>query len=317
MARRDFVPSSRREPDQPSNTFSYFFREALRRIWVSKRTSFVAVAMIAISLLILGAFLLVAENLSRAVEQWQGKSRVVVYLNANATPEQIRDVDQFLASNRELARRRFVTRDEALRRFRTHFANLSDVVSQLDENPFPSSYEVEVSATAAQSRTFAATLAALRARPGVDQVQSDWQWIERLQRLVGVINVAGLVAGGVLAVAAAFTIANVIRLTMMLYREEIEIMRLVGATERIIRGPFLIEGFVQGTIGGILAVILLYIGFEATRRTLAPSASILWGFLFTGFLPWQKMAALVAGGMLAGWFGSWLSVRERGPAEET
>ena len=108
--------------------------------------------------------------------------------------------------------------------------------------------------------------------------------------------------------AAAFTIANVIRLTMMLYREEIEIMRLVGATERIIRGPFLIEGFLQGTIGGVLAVALLLRAYESARRALAPSSSILWGFLFTGFLPWQKIAALVAGGMLAGWFGSWLSV---------
>ncbi|MDQ3283499.1 MAG: FtsX-like permease family protein, partial [Acidobacteriota bacterium] len=142
-------------------------------------------------------------------------------------------------------------------------------------------------------------------------VQYDWEWIARLKRVVNVINIAGLVAGGVLAIAAAFTIANVIRLTMMLYREEIEIMRLVGATERIIRGPFLIEGFLQGTIGGIVAVALLYAIYEIARRSLAPSASILWGFLFTGFLPWQKIAALIAGGMLAGWFGSWLSVRER------
>ena len=149
---------------------------------------------------------------------------------------------------------------------------------------------------------------------GVEQVQYDWQWLMRLRRLVNIINVIGLVAGGILGIAACFTIANVISLTMVLYREEIEIMRLVGATERIIRGPFLIEGFLQGTIGGLVAVVLLYITYEAAKRSLAPSSSILWGFLFTGFLPWQKIAALVAGGMVAGWFGSWLSVRER--AEE-
>jgi cell division transport system permease protein len=89
-------------------------------------------------------------------------------------------------------------------------------------------------------------------------------------------------------------------------------MRLVGATERIIRGPFLIEGLLQGTLGGLMAVGILYGLFEFARRTLAPSSSLLWGFLFTTFLPWQKVAALVAGGTLAGWFGSWLSVRERG-----
>lgn len=307
---RDFIPG-RREPDVPSNTFSWFFREALRRIWVSKRTSFVAVSMIAISLLILGSFLLVAENLGRAVEQWQGRSRVVVYLDSEATPEQVRAVDRFLATRPHLAKRTFVTREQALQRFRTWFSNLNDVVGQLDENPFPPSFEVEVTPANAQTRAFYDDMAALRATAGVEQVQYDWEWIARLRRLVGMINVAGLVAGGILGLAAAFTIANVIRLTMMLYREEIEIMRLVGATERIIRGPFLIEGFLQGTIGGLLSILLLFVLFEAARRSVGPTSSILFSFLFATFLPWQKLAALVAGGMLAGWFGSWLSVRER------
>lgn len=307
---REFIPG-RREPEIPSNTFSYFFREAVRRIWVSKRTSFVAVAMITISLVTVGAFLLVAENLGRAAAEWQGRSRVVIYLAPEATPQQIAAIDQNLAGDRTLAQRRFVTREIALARFKKYFANLSSVVGQLDANPFPPSFEVDVTPALAQSRAFTVRMNAIRALPGVDQVQYDWEWIVRLRRLIQIINVAGFIAGGVLAIAAAFTIANVIRLTMMLYREEIEIMRLVGATERMIRGPFLIEGFLQGLIGGCFSVALLFALFEAGRRTLAPSSSILWGFLFTGFLPWQKIAALIAGGMLAGWLGSWMSVRER------
>lgn len=308
---RDFIPG-RREPDVPSNTFSYFVREAVRRIWVSKRTSFVAVAMIAISLLIVGVFLLVAENLGRAAEEWQGKSRVIVYLESDATPQQVDAVGQWLAAKPELARRRMVSREEAMARFKTWFSNLSEVVGQLDENPFPPSFEIDVEPRLAQSPVFHQDIVALRGMSGVDQVQYDWEWIERLRRVVNVINIAGLVAGGILAIAAAFTIANVIRLTMMLYREEIEIMRLVGATERIIRGPFLIEGFLQGTLGGLLSIVLLFAAYETARYTLSTSSSILWGFLFTGFLPWEKVAALIAGGMFAGWFGSWLSVRERG-----
>ena len=310
MGPREFIPG-RREPEVPSNTFAYFLREAIRRIWVSKRTSFVAVAMISISLLIVGLFLLVAENLGRAAEEWQGKSRVIVYFETEATPQQVQAVDRYLSTRPELSRRKLVTREEALARFKTYFANLSEVVGQLDENPFPPSYEIDVEPRLAQSAAFHQHVGVLRTMSGIDQVQYDWEWIARLRRVVNVINIAGLIAGGVLAIAAAFTIANVIRLTMMLYKEEIEIMRLVGATERIIRGPFLIEGFLQGTIGGILAIVLLYVTYEAARRSLAPSSSILWGFLFTGFLPWPKIGALVAGGMLAGWFGSWLSVRER------
>ena len=307
---RDLI-ASRKEPEVPSNSFSYFFREALRRIWVAKRTSFVAVTMIAVSLLIVGAFLLVAENLGRAAAQWQGRSRVVVYFDPAATAAEMKAVEGYLAAHPPLARRRLVTREEALARFKTYFANLSEVVGQLDENPFPPSFEIEIDPRVAQSRGLVNDIIALRRMPGVEQVQYDWEWLTRLRRLVNIINVTGLVAGGILGIAAVFTIANVIRLTMLLYREEIEIMRLVGATERTIRGPFLLEGFLQGTIGGVLAVALLFALYEVARRSLAPSASILWSFLFLGFLPWQKIAALVAGGMFAGWLGSWLSVRER------
>lgn len=305
---RDFIP--RKEPESPGGRLAYFVREAVRRIWVAKRTTFVAISMIAISLLIVGVFLLVAENLGRAAAQWQGRSRVVVYLDAAATPEEAKTVDAFLAARPELSQRKLVTREEALARFKSYFANLSEVVGDLEENPFPPSYEIEVDPRLAQSRGLSANIAALRAMPGVDQVQYDWEWLTRLSRLVYLINLIGLAVGGVLGIAAAFTIANVIRLTMVLYREEIEIMRLVGATERMIRGSFLLEGILQGTIGGLLAAGLLFGIYELASRLLAPSASILWSFLFLGFLPWQKVLALIAGGMLAGWFGSWMSVRQ-------
>src|SRR5437667_12858022 len=110
---REFIPG-RGEPEIPSNTFAYFFREAVRRIWISKRTSFVAVAMIAISLLILGSFLLVSENLERAVTKWQGRSRANVYFDADATPDQMHAVEAYLASHPALARKHFVTREAAL-----------------------------------------------------------------------------------------------------------------------------------------------------------------------------------------------------------
>jgi cell division transport system permease protein len=299
-----------RDETLPKTTFSYFFREAMRRMWVSKRTSFVAVAMIAISLFIVGAFLLLAENLGRGVAQAGGKSRVNIYLDPAATPQQISTIDSWLAAHHDFAGRRFVSKAVALARFRQYFANLSDVVSQLDENPFPASFECDVTPALAQSPAFASQAAELRSLSGVEQVQFDWQWVEKLKKLINVINIAGLIAGGVLAIAAAFTIANVIRLTMMLYREEIDIMRLVGATERMIRGPFLIEGILQGLIGATVSIALLLAAFFAGRHFLAPSNSLLWSFLFNGFLPWRKLVALLAGGILAGYLGSWISVRE-------
>jgi len=301
-----------RDDLRPKNTFSYFFREAVRRIWVSKRSSFIAVAMIAMSLMIVGAFLLVAENLERAVASAQGRSRVSVFLDPGASPETIDAVGAALGGSEHFAARRFVSKDEALARFRTYFPNLSGIAGQLDENPFPASFECDVPPDVVRSPAFQREAAAVRVLPGVEQVQFDWEWVERLKRLINLVNIAGVVAGGLLAIAAAFTIANVIRLTMMLYREEIEIMRLVGATERIIRGPFLIEGVLQGLLGAGAAIAVLVGAFFGARHFLVPANSLLWGFLLNGFLPWQKIAALVGGGMLAGYLGSWMSVRESG-----
>jgi cell division transport system permease protein len=306
---REFIPANY-QLNVPSNTLAYFVREALRRIWVSKRTSFVAIAMIAISLVIVGGFLLVAENLQRAVVQAEGKSRVTVYFSSDARPEHLNAVNAYLAAHPDLARRHFISRDEALRRFRTYFTNLNDVIGQLDENPFPASFEIDVAPAIVKTPAFTRQIDELRAMGAVDDVQYEWAWAERLRHLVNLINGIGLAAGGILAVAAAFTIANVIRLAMLRYRKEIEIMRLVGATERIIRGPFLIEGILQGTFGGIVAIAILFGAFVAMRRMIAPASSLMWGFLFAGFLPWQKLLGLVAGGMLAGYIGSWVSVHE-------
>jgi len=210
-------------------------------------------------------------------------------------------------ADRALAQRRFVTREIALARFKKYFANLAEVVGQLETNPFPPSFEIDVTPALAQSRAFIARMNTVRAIPGVDEVQYDWQWILRLRRLIQIINIAGLVAGGVLAIAAAFTIANVIRLTMMLYREEIEIMRLVGASDAFIRWPFVFEGAFVGFLGAVITLAIL-----------AGAAEPLNGFMVDFFrvLPLQigsmtrDLVTLVMGaGVGLGVLGSWVSVR--------
>lgn len=300
-----------REPDVPANTLTWFLREAFRRLWVSRRTSFVAIAMIAISLLILGFFLLVAANLGRTAERWKGRSRVTIYFAPDATPEQIAEVQKTLAARPALAERRVVTREAAQLRFKQQFPKLEDVLTQLGENPFPVSIEIDVSPKLVRMPAFERDMASIERSGGVDEIAYDWQWVERVEKTVEIVSVIGLVAGGVLAIAAAFTIANVIRLTMMLYREEIEIMRLVGATESMIRGPFIIEGVLQGILGGLLSLVLLFGIYSAARHWMEGATSLAWSFLFAGFLPWQTLASLVGGGVAAGLIGSWMSVRER------
>ena len=268
--------------------------------------------MIALALFILGVFLLVAENLRRTIDLWQGSSKVTLYFKDNVTQADIAAVEAHLAKSAFFAKRTFVSSDEAFARFKKHFASLSSVVDQLDHNPFPPSFEVEVSEAIIDNPGFDDAINRLRAMRVVDEVQFDWVWISKVESMINLLNLGGLIAGGILAVAAAFTTANVIRLSLILYREEISIMRLVGANESTIRGPFLLQGLLQGTIGSAVALSLLYIAFAAGRAIVRSSPSFVWDVFFVTFLPWQKLAYLALGGMLAGLIGSWMSLSEFG-----
>lgn len=295
---------------RPLGTFGYFFGEALRRLWISRRNSFAAIAMIAVALFILGSFLLVSENLGRAIDVQRGESRMVVYLADDATPEEIEAIRGYLESHPRLARNEFVTPSMAMERFKASFPNLASVVDELESNPFPSSFDVKVDEGVISQKAFFDEIGALRRMPGVDDLQLDWEWMAKLRGLVRTIRLAGIAVGGLLAVAAAFMIANVIRLTMVLYREEIGIMRLVGATETIIRGPFLVEGFLQGLIGGVLSVALLAAAWYGTRELASPANAIIRDVVLARFLSPIPVGALVAAGIVAGLTGSWLAVRE-------
>jgi len=303
---------SKRNEEQfsPGTRFSFFVGEAFRRIWVSRRSSSVAILMIALALSIVGMFLLVSENLRGAIEQIGASSRMTIYLDANAGESEINAVRSVLSKQQGFEKQRLVSRAEALARFRSYFASLAPVVDDLGSNPFPVSFEIELTRATIESPSFNRKVKDLRSVTAVDTIEYDWEWTQRLRRIVNLIDTTGLVIGGVLAIAASFMIANVIRLTMLLYREEIEIMRLVGATERTIRGPFLIEGVLQGLVGGIVAVGILMLAHWLLIRQIPAEASLVLDTLFRRPLSADKLASLVAGGVLAGLLGSWLSLRD-------
>lgn len=296
------------EAATPPTAVLYFTREALRRLWRSRRTSSVSIGMITIAVFILGLFLLVAENLRQTVDLWEGSSKVSLYLRPDATPQQLSAIQAHLNHRALLEEWKFVSREEALSRFRKHFSSLSGVVDELDENPFPASFEVHVEQPQIQDPRFDDEVRRLKSLPGVEDVQFDWQWVERLRRIIRAVNLVGFFAGGILAIAAAFTTANVIRLGQVLYREEISIMRLVGATETMVRGPFLIEGIAQGLLGATLASGFLFALFFTAQQLAERSPSLLWSLFVATFLPWHKVLLLIGGGMLAGLVGSWLSL---------
>jgi cell division transport system permease protein len=285
----------------------YFLGEALVNLARSWRVSVLATATIAVSLFIGGCFLLLATNVSQVVDSWKRGARVVVYLQAGVALSEAGEVRRLIEARSWVLEVTEVSPERARERFRLSFPSISELVEGWGEEPLPGSFEIGFEPRAVEDRELEGWLATLRAHPQVAMVDDDRDWLAQLESALRFATLLGLVLGGVLIAAAIFTIASVIRLTAHLNRQEIGIMRLVGATELFVRGPFYVEGLLQGVLGGALAVAGLYL-LHAATITGGPGP-LLAGLIGSSFLSLAWQAVLVLLGAAAGLIGAVLSLR--------
>ena len=287
---------------------SYSFDEARASLWRGVRTAALATATIAVAFVVLGAFLLLTANMERVFTRWQDAAEFSVYLADGAMPAHRDAVEQALRADAAVAAVEFVSKDEALRRFKQNFGALAESMSALDANPLPASLEVRLRAGSDPAAVDA--LAATAARlPGVADVRYDRQWIRRLMHAVGIVRAGGVTLAALLVFAAALTVASVVRLALLARREEIHIMQLGGAPLAFIRGPFIAEGLIQGGLGALVALVLLWIAFLLVR---ARAETWLAGAIEPGsmvFLSVPTAVGLLLAGMAVGSLGGFIASR--------
>src|SRR5688572_23698153 len=255
---------------------AYFFEEALTSLWRSRLINALSIGTIGVSLFVLGAFLALAANLSGVVDRWAQKVQVTFFLSDHATADQRQRLLDQLAADPGVQAAAFVGREEALQRFRALFSDLRTLPDDLGSNPFPASIEVTMKPGSGAADEVRRLAAAYEQAPGVEEVQYDLVWIQRLSTAVRLVRGVGAFLGGILALAGVFTISNVIRLTVYARQDELDIMRLVGATRPYVKGPFVVEGMVQGGLGGVVSAGLLWATFRVVARD-ALAASDLMG----------------------------------------
>jgi cell division transport system permease protein len=281
----------------------YAFDEALSSLWRGRQSSLLSTATIALALFVLGAFLVVTANLERLGAEWSAAAEMSVYLTDNVTPDQQRAIERLLVDSDAVASHELVSKGEAVARFKRTFSELGSAVDGLGENPLPASFEVRLRPQAGSSNGVDALGATLRQTAGVADVRYDRQWLNRLLSAVGIIRGVGIVLGTILTLAAALTVANVVRLALYARRDELEIMELVGAPRAYIRGPFVMEGMLQGGLGALAGVLALAGVFFALRgRYLQPLALAI-NLSAVGFLTPTGAFVLVFGGMVVGCLG--------------
>ena len=292
-------------------SFKYFLNEASASLLRGWRSAILAVLTIAAGMFVLGFFLILNTNVQHLVNRWTQAAELSVYLKDDATPQQLQVIDDLVEKSGLAARREFVSKQDAAKRFGEDFPDLATAARGLNRNPFPASFEVRLAepASDATGPALDGLATALASAPGVADVRYDRRWLNRLTAAIRFARGVGLLVIVMLAVAASLTVANVVRLAANARRDEIEIMQLVGAPLGYIRGPFVTEGVLQGGVGALAALALLWGIFMVARARYGAIAAEALGVETLTFLPVELCLLLLAGGMLLGCLGGFAVAR--------
>ena len=288
----------------------FLANEAFRDLRRAGRVGLSAILLIALSLAALGGFWLLSLNLGRAIAQWRDRLRVVVYLREEPAAGRVEDLLARIDAVGGIQRMRFVSKQDALEALKESLGAQADVADQLPRNPLPASVELTPEPEYATPEGTAELVARLMALPEVDDVQGGAQWVQGLAHFQRLFQVVGLGVGAVLALAAILTVTTATTLVLHLRRDEMEIMRLVGATETVIRLPRFLQGLAQGLMAGTLALALLEAAFALAAPRLDPLLSLTLGLSRAVFLTVPQMLILIGGGALLGALGGLMAPRQ-------
>jgi len=277
-------------------------REALLSFRRAPLLSVLSVTTIAFSLFTVGLFGLVAVNLREALRGIEERVEIVAYIFRGTPAETIAIATQDISAFPEVSDVSFVSEEEALRRARAELIEFRDAYRDLQVNPLPASIEVRMKDGHRDAATVERVAQRLRNFGFIEDVRFGRDWVQKLDHLRNLTGLVGLVIGLAFAAVAVVIIGVTIRLTILQRAREISIMRLVGATNWFIRGPFLLEGALKGLLGGLLSLALCYAGYVLFRDN---SGGTLKGLIF--FRPVQ-MVLIIVFGVLLGLGGSLVSV---------
>ncbi len=281
----------------------YFTRRAIEAMVRGPYVALVGAATIFVAVFATGLLAASLGGAERLLQQWAGEVQISVYLAPGSDLEAAARAAREVAEGREVEA---VPAATALRRLAASLGEEAKVLEGVGPGALPDAVEVRAPGISlAGARALAARLSAI---PGAAEVDYGNAWLERLERFVARGKIAALVLFGALAVATAVLVSNTLRLAVFARRDEIEIMKLVGATDGFVSAPFLIEGLLQGVLGASVAVLALLALHALLVPRLAAAVAIAGGLRLADTLPPPLVLALVLGGGAVGLLGSALSV---------
>ncbi len=304
---RPAASGSRRDPRVYLLRHAEVLLSSLGRMWRNPVASLMTVAVIGIALALPAGLHLLLENARLLSGGWDGSTQVSLFLRRELPPAESRRLTAVLGERPEVAEATLIPREAALEEFRT-LSGFGGALDALDENPLPDVIVVRPAPSHAAPRAVEALVAELGVTPGVEHARLDMQWVKRLYALMEIVRRGVEVVAVLLGLAVLLVVGNTIRLDIQNRRREIEVAKLIGATDAFIRRPFLYSGAWYGLFGGVAAWLLVSAALWATGGPVQQLA-----LLYQS--PFRLVAAdattvlmLLVGGALLGLLGSWLAV---------
>lgn len=270
-------------------------REVLLGIRRAPLLSILSVTTIAFSLFAFGLFSLVAVNIRSALRDIESRVEIRAFIADGTSVDDVGRAMENIANYKEVERVEYVSPDQALVRARRELGEFKDV---FDASFLPGSIDLRLREGSRDPATVEAVAGRLRGFSFVDDVRFGQEWVTKLYRIRTVATLAGIILGMAFAAVSVIIIGATIRMAVLARAREISIMRLVGATDAFIRRPFLIDGFLKGVVGGLMALALTWIASTVISQT----------FIKTEFFDARLASLGVAGGALIGLLGSAASV---------
>ncbi len=287
---------------------NYFIKEAFGSIWRNKLVNILSIGTIAISLFILGIFFIAALNISIVIEEWGEKVQVNIYIKDSISQSNFLYLKERLETSPEIESYKYISKQDALKEFKDIFNRYETFADELGDDVFPASFEIQIKNEFRTPEQIEKLAGRFENLSGIEEIHYDKDWITRLNTIMKLIRLAALTIGGILILASIATTSNVIRMNITSRRDEIKIMRLVGASDVFIKGPFFFEGLLQGFLAGSIAVGSLFLMHDAMRSYIKSSAGIFFTFMDLHFLTDTHIILFIVGGTVVGMFGSLLSL---------
>jgi len=283
---------------------------ALQRAWRGGRGDWklhlLSVFSVAVAFVCLTAALLVVVNVSELRDRWARAGRASVYIQQSADKNQVNDLEQALRASEGVVAVRFVSSQDA--RQEVLGTGADAVLAALPPEAFPASLELEfaVDTKAERVDTLVKQVALM---PAVETVETYQSWSDRLETLLGGGVSASLLLAAVVLAAVISVVGSTIRLSLQRRRAEVEVLKVIGATDHYVRSPFLVEGAIQGALGALLALLVLGVLFVIVKSSVHGELALLVG-MAPKFLPWHWGLGLVGLGGGLGVFAAYLSLRK-------